>query len=535
MLLRALLACALLVAALAARTYGLFGSSIWGDDVLSISDATGHSLDVWLDGMVAGETYIDPPGTVPASFFLQYLHPQPGNNSWRVARDVFASETHPPLFFVLLHLWMRPFGYTVAAGRAFSLLFSLAALPVLFFLAQRLAGETAAWIAALLCAMAPFQANLAIQVRGYSLYSFLALATAALTFEILERGPTPRRVGGLTLLGIAGIWTHYYFAIYSFLQGLALLTQRRLLRTAVTVGVIWAAALGGLAYYFLVQPASLSQPWIHGSWEAPLLFLNASAGVTDLLVLSPEESLKVLLAGTPLLVTAIKFLFVFTVGALLLVAVRHLAPRHSLFLLAWLAGPVALIFALDMVRHSGTVTTTRHFAGSSFAFYLLLAAGLAHLKPLLRGAGTTFLVLVMLAGQVALRISPASLGTESYDPRRAAMEIGGQWKPQDLVIMFSEYGSTVVSLAYYLPPQTPMLSLVYMPRAERGPVVAPANLDDLGPRLDQGVAAIPHLWVVRCFADSSTSLKLDAWLAGRYRTVGVRRYGSLYLKEMVSK
>jgi hypothetical protein len=78
------------------------------------------------------------------------------------------------------------------------------------------------------------------------------------------------------------------------------------------------------------------------------------------------------------------------------------------------------------------------------------------------------------------------------------------------------------------------LSLVYMPRAATGPVVAPANLDSLVPRLDRGVTA-PHLWVLRCFADGAASSKLDDWLAGRYRSVGVRRYGALYLREMELK
>jgi hypothetical protein len=150
---------------------------------------------------------------------------------------------------------------------------------------------------------------------------------------------------------------------------------------------------------------------------------------------------------------------------------------------------------------------------------------------MLRAAGTIFLLLVMLASHVALRTSPAALGTEGYDARRAGSEIGTEAKPQDLVIVLSQYPSAVISVAYYLPPQMPLLSLVYMPRKDAGPLLAAASLDTLGPRLD-AVAGTPHLWVIRCFADGSASQALDAWLAGRYRSVGVRRYGSLYLKEL---
>src|ERR1035437_1202412 len=167
---RALLACGLLAVAFAARSYGLFESSIWIDDIWSIAAATGHSLDVRWDGMSAGETYANPQGPVPASYFLDYIAPQPGNNAWRVARDTFGTESHPPLFYILLHFWMSAFGYSVAAGRAFSLLLSLLAIPLLFCVARRFAGEPAAWIACLFCALAPLQTQLALQVRSYALF-----------------------------------------------------------------------------------------------------------------------------------------------------------------------------------------------------------------------------------------------------------------------------------------------------------------------------------------------------------------------------
>ena len=530
-----MLGCGLLAVAFAARSYGLFTSSIWADDVWSMAAATGHSLDIRLDGMAAGETYADPPGPAPASAFLKYIQPQAGNSPWRVARDAYATESHPPLFYILLHLWMRLFGYTVASGRAFSLLLSLAAIPILFVLAHRMAGETAAWIACLLCAVAPFQAQIAIQIRGYALFGLLVLATAALTFEILDHDSNPKRMRSLILLGITGLLTHYYFAVYAFLEGLALLTQRRLLRTAIIVGVVWTALLTAITYYFLVQPSGLAEPWMHGPWEAPLLLLNAGAAVTDLLVLNPDESLKVFLAAAPLLLAAIKFLLVAVVGALMFAASRQLPTRQLVFLLTWFVGPVALMFMLDLLRHSGTVMRARYFAGSSFAFYLLLATGLAHLKPAVRGTVTVFLVLVMLASQDALRVLPVGTLAEGYDALRTATAIGGEWQPQDLVVVLSNYGSAPVSLAYYLPPQTPMLSLVYLPRAEAGPVVMPASLDGLMARLNEGIAGTPHIWVIRCYDDVISSGKLENWLGPRYRTVKTLRFGSLFLKEMTAR
>jgi hypothetical protein len=533
---RLLLACGLLLVAFAARTYRLFESSTWGDDVWSMAAATGHSLDVRLDGMAKDENYSDPPGLVTPPYFLKYIQPRPGNSVWGVIRDAYAQESHPPLFFTLLHLWFRLVGASLEAGRAFSLIFSLATIPLLFFLTRRLAGETAAWIACLLYAMSPFQAQLAIQVRGYTLTGLLVLATIWLTFEMLEREPSPKQVSSLIVLGITGMLMHYYFAIYSFLEGLALLTQRRLLRTAVVVGVVWTAVLGALTFYFLNSPSSQAQPWInHNPWEASLLFLNASAAMTDLLVLSPNESLIALMPSHPLLILAIKSLLVATVGVLLMVAARRLPNRYAVFLLVWLWGPVLLIFTIDIARNSATVLTARYFAGSAFAFYVLLAAGLAYLKPLARAAGTTFLVAIMLAGQCALRVLPMGVLADGFDAQRAAAQISGAWQPQDLVIVVGNYGCVPISLAYYLPPQTPMLPLIYLPRTETGLVVAPATLDNVWPRLDR-IAATPHIWLVTSFSDQALTGKVDYWINAHYRSwTEPHRYGGIAVKGMTLK
>jgi len=251
------------------------------------------------------------------------------------------------------------------------------------------------------------------------------------------------------------------------------------------------------------------------------------------LVLSPNESLIALMPAHPLLIAAIKFLMVAAVGMSLLVAARRLPQRHTVFLLVWFAGPVVLIFLLDIVRTSATVTSARYFAGSAFAFYLLLAIGLANLKPLARAAGTTLLVSIMLAGQCALRILPMGALTDGHDAQRAAAQITSQWKPQDLVLVIGNHGCVPISMAYYLPSETLMLALVYLPRKEPGLVVSPASLDDLVPRLDK-IAATPRLWLVGSYADQALTGKSNEWLYAHYRQWNVpRRYGGIYVKGLV--
>jgi uncharacterized membrane protein len=534
------LACALALIALTARTYGIFGSSIWVDDVWSIAAATGHSLDVRLEGMSEGETYGDPKGPVPASFFVQYMQPSPGNNLWRVIIDANASENHPPLFYVLLYGWMRVFGFTVSAGRALSVVFAMATIPVLFFLARRLAGETApetettAWIACLIFALAPIQSQLAVQVRGYTMFAFLVLATTWMTVEIIEDGPTPGRVRLLTWLGVAGLLTHYFFPLYAFLQGLALLTQRKLWPTAVRIGAVWTVVLAAVGFNFWVQPSRLAQPWLAVPvyWDPGLLLLNAGAALTDLLILDPDASLKIFLGSLGL--RLVKAGLVALVAFLFFAATRHLARRHLIFLLLWLAGMFYLMVGIDLVRHSGNSLIPRYLLGLSFAMYILLAAGLAQLNLVVRAVAGTALLLAMLASQYALRALPAGTITDGADFQLAASVIERGWRPNDLVIIQSAYGSMAIGLAYYLPPQTPVLALIHLPRTEKGPVVEPSNLDDLVPRLNQWVSGRPHLWVLRTVPDAQANM-LDHWLRDRYQLVDRIRVGWVNVREMTLK
>src|SRR5437899_1954089 len=74
--------------------------------------------------------------------------------------DVLAgvrADTHPPLYFLLLHFWIRLFGESDLALRSLSALFGVLALPVIFAAAARLAGRRVGVLAALFSALSPWQ------------------------------------------------------------------------------------------------------------------------------------------------------------------------------------------------------------------------------------------------------------------------------------------------------------------------------------------------------------------------------------------
>ena len=63
-------------------------------------------------------------------------------------------DGHPPLYYVLLHLWMRLFGQGDVAVRALSGVWSLLLFPLVWVAGRRFGGTRVAWFAVALLGLA---------------------------------------------------------------------------------------------------------------------------------------------------------------------------------------------------------------------------------------------------------------------------------------------------------------------------------------------------------------------------------------------
>lgn len=114
-------------------------------------------------------------------------------------------DQHPPLYYVLLHLWLW-FGDSAAHVRILSALFGTLAIPVIFLVGRRLFGNVAGLIAAFILTISPFHVRFAQEARMYTLLSLNAgLATLALVYLLTDRDasstPIGRQLAGLLRTG----------------------------------------------------------------------------------------------------------------------------------------------------------------------------------------------------------------------------------------------------------------------------------------------------------------------------------------------
>ncbi|MGB2710288.1 MAG: glycosyltransferase family 39 protein, partial [Conexibacter sp.] len=123
---------------------------------------------------------------------------------------VGASESTPPLFYVLTWAWVHAVGSEgEAALRTISALALVAAVPVAFFALRWLAGPPAALATAALMAVSPLLSWYALDARAYGLLVLAGLLSVWATAAVLERA-SARRFALWALAAAAAIWTHWF-------------------------------------------------------------------------------------------------------------------------------------------------------------------------------------------------------------------------------------------------------------------------------------------------------------------------------------
>jgi 4-amino-4-deoxy-L-arabinose transferase-like glycosyltransferase len=163
------------VLAAALRFYGLGHESLWEDEIASVEFARQPLQLLWSDWMLR--------------------------------------ETNPPLYYSLLHVWVRLFGESEFAVRSLSAVVGCATIPLFYVLGRDFASRRAGLIAALLAAVWPHQVYFGQEARGYILGAAAALVAMIGLLRIRDgmRAEPTRPIGAAPwLLYLGGCLTAVY-------------------------------------------------------------------------------------------------------------------------------------------------------------------------------------------------------------------------------------------------------------------------------------------------------------------------------------
>lgn len=136
--------------------------------------------------------------------FTVYWSQRPLNELWEMLR----TENNPPLYFLLIKAWSSFTPFEAAWLRVPSAIFSALAVWPLFLLGRALGGMRVALVASLLFTFCNYHYGYAHEVRGYSLFTLLAITIMWQLWRVSQRERSASR--WLAIAGAAMVYTHFF-------------------------------------------------------------------------------------------------------------------------------------------------------------------------------------------------------------------------------------------------------------------------------------------------------------------------------------
>jgi 4-amino-4-deoxy-L-arabinose transferase-like glycosyltransferase len=188
--------------------------------------------------------------------------------------DALARDGNPPLFYWLLHVWMKLFGSSEAAVRSLPAVFGILGVLAVYLAARTLfpGRPRIATIAGAIALLSPLHVYYSQECRMYTLSPLLGILAFVSLDRFLESGRARPLVFHAALLA-AGLYTHNYFLfLLPVGPAIALLAPGRAGRGRVLLGTLAAAAAALVLYspwipVLLGQSRSGVDAWIPGIWR----------------------------------------------------------------------------------------------------------------------------------------------------------------------------------------------------------------------------------------------------------------------------
>ena len=173
--------------------FGLFLRLLWID----------KSDGLWTDEMIS---YFE----AKQSFPLGILH------------SLYNGNGHMPLYFFILHFWMKLFGNGDVTLRLLSVVFGVLIIPVAYLTGKELSSKRTGIILAALCSLNSFLIYYSQEVRFYSLLALLSYLSALFLLRI-KNNPDKKNYIALILINTAIIYTFPIGIIFIFVESLVML------------------------------------------------------------------------------------------------------------------------------------------------------------------------------------------------------------------------------------------------------------------------------------------------------------------------
>lgn len=352
-----------------------------------------------------------------------------GSHHLTAIPHLLREDGSPPLYYMLLHVWMGWFGTSEWATQSLSAIFGLLCVPAAFWAGNVMMGRRVAWAAAAMAAVNPFLTVHAYEARMYALLILLGLLTsAAFVLAFVQRRARWRPIFGVLLAVM--LYTHNWSLFFSAASVLALAwlwfhtpqpERRGLLRDGLIAYGVTAVLYAIWIPTLLFQVKHTGAPWSIRPKGGELIFGTG----TTIGGRGPSVAMA-LAAGLALSGFAARK------------RLRELRTAQTLLFL--FAGAVLFAFVASQISPAWA---SRYLAVSLGPLMLFSAVVLCNAERIGPWALAIFLVICALPQPVHR--------TEPGDEKLVAQDIRAYIQPGDLVI--STHPERIPIMRYYLGPQ----------------------------------------------------------------------------------
>jgi mannosyltransferase len=276
--------------------------------------------------------------------------------------EVLRQDGSPPLYYALLHFWIRLFGSSETATHVLSLLFALLAIPAAYWAARTVFDRRVGWVAAALAAVIPYLTSYGQETRMYALVGLLSIVGMGAFLHAFVFGRRRYVVVFAVVLALL-LYTHYwaiFFAVGAAVALVFLVQQSRERRIEVRDAVlafgaavlVYAPWIPMFVYHALHTGAPWSRtPSLAKLIAAPVALVSSDSAAMALLLAGGVGIAAIMRAGDSPERKAVLATIVFGVAALVSAWISsQIEPAWANRYLGLLLGPLVLLAAAGMAR-----------------------------------------------------------------------------------------------------------------------------------------------------------------------------------------
>ena len=276
--------------------------------------------------------------------------------------EVLRQDGSPPLYYVLLHFWIRLFGSGETATHVLSLVFALLAIPAAYWAARTVFDRRVGWVAAALAAVIPYLTSYGQETRMYALVALLSIVGTGAFLHAFVLGERRYVVVFGVVLALL-LYTHYWAIFFAVgaAAALAFLVQQSRERRIEVRDALIAFAAAALVYaawipIFVYHALHTGAPWsktpsLAKLIAAPVALVSSDSAAMALLLAGGVGIAAILRAGDSPERKAVLATIVFGVAALLSAWISsQIEPAWANRYLGLLLGPLVLLAAAGMAR-----------------------------------------------------------------------------------------------------------------------------------------------------------------------------------------